>query len=115
MNTHTIYVIKDFHKRPYGRDEGDAPGYEGTGLKFRKNLLVPALNTYPKVHVVLDGYNRYGPSFLDEAFGGLVRDEDFSGEFIQKHLTYSHSELKSIEQIIDDRINAAIQEKSRTA
>ena len=101
---YTINVVRDFNKRPYGRypDDGD-----GCGQYFREKVLAPALRTHDKVHVVLDGYNRYGRSFLDEAFGGLIRYEDISYEELSKKLTYSHSLVKSIELVIADRIEAA--------
>jgi len=104
MSTHTINVVKDFNKRPYGRYIDDGPG---CGELFRRNYLAPALRKYSKVHVDLDGYNRYGRSFLDEAFGGLIREEGFSYAEVKEKLTYSHSLVKSIESLIDERVEAA--------
>lgn len=99
----TINVVKDFSKKPYGRypNEGDC------GQDFRQKLLVPALNAHQHVHVVLDGYNRYGRSFLDEAFGGLIREERFRWDDLKNRLTYSHSKVKSIELLIEERLDAA--------
>lgn len=99
----TINVVKDFSKKPYGRypDEGDC------GETFRQQLLVPALNSHGAVHVVLDGYNRYGRSFLDEAFGGLIREEHFKWNDLKRRLTYSHSQVPSIELLIEERLEAA--------
>ncbi|NWB08969.1 STAS-like domain-containing protein [Pseudomonas sp. D5002] len=104
MSEHTISVVKDFNKRPYGRYPEDG---DGCGQYFREKLLAPKLREYDKVHVELDGYNRYGRSFLDEAFGGLIREEKFTWEELQNKLTYSHSLVKSIEALIKDRIDAA--------
>lgn len=104
MSTFTINVVKDFNKRPYGRYPDDG---EGCGQFFRQRLLAPKLREYDHVHVSLDGYNRYGRSFLDEAFGGLIRDEGFTWEELQEKLSYSHGLVKSIEVVIKDRINAA--------
>jgi hypothetical protein len=101
---YTINVVKDFNKKPYGRYPNDG---EGCGQYFRQRVLAPALREHDKVHVILDGYNRYGRSFLDEAFGGLIRYEGFSWEDLQRKLTYSHSLVKSIETLIKDRIDAA--------
>ncbi|MBJ2225721.1 STAS-like domain-containing protein [Pseudomonas carnis] len=99
----TINVVNDFSKKPYGRypNEGDC------GQDFRQKLLVPALNAHQKVHVVLDGYNRYGRSFLDEAFGGLIREEGFKWADLKSRLTYTHSKVKSIESLIEERLDAA--------
>ena len=99
-----IVVVRDFSKKPYGRypDDGD-----GCGVYFRTKKLVPALLEHERVHVVLDGYNRYGRSFLDEAFGGLIREEGYSWEELNERLTYSHSLVKSIELLIAERLEAA--------
>ncbi|MFP3447640.1 STAS-like domain-containing protein [Pseudomonas sp. SIMBA_067] len=104
MSTYTIDVVKQFSKKPYGRYPEDG---EGCGEAFRKIWLAPKLREFDHVHVVLDGYNRYGRSFLDEAFGGLIREEHFTFEELQRKLTYSHSLVKSIEALIKDRIEAA--------
>jgi hypothetical protein len=104
MNEKTINVVKDFSKKPYGRYLADG---DGCGELFRVNLLAPALREYDQVHVVLDGYNRYGRSFLDEAFGGLIREEKFTYGELEKKLTYTHSLVSSIEGLIADRLRAA--------
>lgn len=105
MTTHTIHLVKEFSSSPYGR-ESDLDG-SASGENFRVQFLAPALREHGKVHVDLDGYNRYGRSFLDEAFGGLIRDSGFTPEEIQNNLTYSHSTVKSIITVIRDRIQAA--------
>lgn len=104
MKPFVINVVKDFNRKPYGRypDDGD-----GCGEFFRTKVLVPALRQFGEVHVVLDGYNRYGRSFLDEAFGGLIREEGFSFEELKVKLTYTHSLVKSIEALIAERLEAA--------
>jgi len=104
MKMKTITVVKDFNPRPYGRYNSDGPG---NGSKFRDDVLAPALRKYDHVHVDLTGYNRYGRSFLDEAFGGLIRESKFTYEEVKKKLTYSHDLIKSINPIIDERIESA--------
>jgi hypothetical protein len=112
MTTFVIDLVKDFHPNPYGRySELDGMG---AGDLFRKNVLAPALRRFDKVHVNLDGYNRYGRSFLDEAFGGLVREENFSPREVLEKLTYSHSKVKTIELVIQDRIEASIKHYKMT-
>jgi hypothetical protein len=108
-----INVVKDFHPKPYGRDPEDSPGCELTcGKKFREEHLAPALDKAiaENAHVTVDltGYNRYGRSFLDEAFGGLIRESGFSGKDVKDRITYKHDHLKTIISIINDRIEAAI-------
>lgn len=99
-----INIVADFSKTPYGRYPSDGPS---NGEDFRKILLAPKLREHEKVHVILDGYNRYGRSFLDEAFGGLIREEGFSGDELRRKLTYSHSLIKSMNKVIAERIEAA--------
>lgn len=99
-----ITVVDDFSRAPYGRYPADG---DFCGENFRKYLLAPKLRENNRVHVVLDGYNRYGRSFLDEAFGGLIREEGFTAADLEKKLTYSHSLIKSIEKVIAERIEAA--------
>jgi len=101
----TISVVKDFGEKPYGRYMDI--NTKLSGEEFRKVLLVPSLKNHKYVHVDLDGYNRYGRSFLDEAFGGLIRDEGFSWDDLNARLTYSHTLVKSIENLIADRLQAA--------
>jgi hypothetical protein len=108
MKIKTINIPIDFHPRPYGRFPADGKNCHLTsGEVFRKQYLVPALNENDKVHIELSGYNRYGRSFLDEAFGGLIRSEGFTREELLKKLTYSHDQVESIINVIDDRLLAA--------
>lgn len=104
MKTKKISVINDFSKKPYGRYPSDGTS---NGEKFRKVHLVPALNVYDKVIVDLTGYNRYGRSFIDEAFGGLIRAEGFKKSELDQKLEYYHDELKSFEILITERIEKA--------
>lgn len=106
MTDKTILLVKDFSDKPYGRDEADGIY---SGKAFREKLLAPALNQYDYVHVDLSGYNRYGRSFLDEAFGGLIRESGFTKEQLEEKLSYSHDLVKSIELVIKGRIDAAIE------
>lgn len=89
MNSNTmvekehIYIAEDFSLYPAGRFLDDGPF---SGEKLRKEFLVPSLKTFPSVTVRIDGVKGYGSSFLEEAFGGLVREEGFSAEKLGKQL-----------------------------
>jgi len=76
-----IVIATQFSRYPAGRTDHDGP-FNGT--RFRETVLVPALRTArangESLQVVLDGARSYGSSFLDEAFGGLVRHEGYSVE-----------------------------------
>ncbi len=65
-----IKIAKDFSEFPGGRYPKDG---DGNGTDFRENHLVPVLNSGEKAVIDLDGAQGYPSSFLEEAFGGLVR------------------------------------------
>lgn len=85
MLLRTINVASDFSRTPGGRYREDS---DNSGQRFREDVLVPALNHEPKfdrVVIELDGVFGYPSSFLEEAFGGLIREEGFrSADLIQK-------------------------------
>ncbi len=98
-----ISIAKNFSRFPAGRYVRDGPF---PGEVFRSKLLAPALRSYDSVTVVLDGTLGYGSSFLEEAFGGLVRVEKFSAEELRTKLTLRSEEdsslIKEIWSYIDD-------------
>ena len=71
-----IHIAKDFSKFPCGRYASDGPA---SAQDLRDKLIVPALKATPtgKVLIDLDGVSGYGSSFLEEAFGGLIRESGF--------------------------------------
>lgn len=70
----TIKIATDFSENPGGRyiEEGDY-----SGELFRDEVLYPnyqkALEVGEKLTIDFDGCFGFGTSFLEEAFGGLVR------------------------------------------
>ena len=68
--TKRIAIAEAFSPYPAGRYLEDGK-YNGTA--FRREHLVPALREFDIVDVVFDGVAGFGSSFLEEAFGGLVR------------------------------------------
>lgn len=79
-----IDISRDFSNVPAGRHEADG---DFSGEAFRDKILVPALRQYDRVQVVLDNTEGFGSSFLEEAFGGLVRYCGFTQEYLAKHLS----------------------------
>ena len=67
--TKEIDVARNFTPYPVGRTRSDG---RHSGEAFRDDYLVPALKA-GAVTVAMDGAKGYGSSFLEEAFGGLVR------------------------------------------
>jgi STAS-like domain of unknown function (DUF4325) len=82
----TIDVGKDFSRFPSGRY---AKNGTTSGEAFRVRYLEPALrNSTDAVQVVLDGTIGYGSSFLEEAFGGLVRVAGFKPDVLANRLSF---------------------------
>ncbi|EGR2303306.1 DUF4325 domain-containing protein [Vibrio parahaemolyticus] len=70
MKFSEIVIAKDFSEYP-------GPRYKSLGCfsaeEFMDELLLPALDKSNVVTVIFDGVLGFGSSFLEEAFGGLVR------------------------------------------
>lgn len=81
-----INIAEEFSRAPSGRYYSDG---DYTGQRFRDEFLVPALKSSKMVKVVLDGTRGYGSSFLEEAFGGLVREKLFTAEELISRLEIS--------------------------
>jgi hypothetical protein len=85
MDTRNISIAKDFSRFPAGRYESDG---KFPGEVCRRRLLVPNLKTGANVVVDLRGTLGYGSSFLEEAFGGLIREEGFSIADLRRQLSF---------------------------
>jgi hypothetical protein len=70
MSSVVIDIGKDYSRYPAGRFREDGPF---SGERFREERLLGLFQAGSKVQVLLDGTAGYGSSFLEEAFGGLVR------------------------------------------
>lgn len=88
MAKRIIDIAKDFAVAPGPRYAKFGPN---SGELLRRSVLVPAIseaiaNDYIVV-VKLDGVAGYGGSFLEEAFGGLVRLEGFTRDQLASALS----------------------------
>jgi len=104
MRTKTIEIVRDFSDEPIGRYLADSPY---CGEVFRDNYLVPALSEYDRVIIQLDGTEGYGSSFLEEAFGGLVRLRGFSREDLNERLQLVSDEDETLVTEIKEYIDTA--------
>jgi len=95
MSEQRIEVSKQFSRFPAGRYYSDGPF---SGQRFREEILVPALRAEAdgKIYVILDGLMGYGSSFLEEAFGGLVRVHGFTAKELEKRIEIVCESDKSI-------------------
>lgn len=99
---HIIHVATDFSSVPAGRFRMDGPF---SGEQFREEHLRPLLARGEKVIVDLDNVEGYGSSFLEEAFGGLVRYGYFTRSQLRNML-----ELRCDDQTYIDEIWSYINE-----
>jgi len=89
----TISIARDFFPHPGGRYRESG---RGSGEEFRDDYLAPALEAAIQegsiVVVDMDGVLGYPSSFLEESFGGLIRERGFSLKQIKSHLKLRTSE-----------------------
>ncbi|MCM1961990.1 STAS-like domain-containing protein [Acinetobacter pittii] len=80
-----LSVAREFYRRPSGRYRIHGTY---TGEAFREDILLPRLKSLKegeKFIIDFSGVSMNGSSFLEEAFGGLVRDHN-----------YTYSDLRNI-------------------
>lgn len=105
-----IVIAKDFSTTPFGRFMADSPF---SAEKFRKDFLVPALRSGDQ-EVVVDFSGialGVGSSFLEEAFGGLVRKEGLPKTGIMKRLVIK-GDMPFYKEQIERFIDSAEPEKA---
>lgn len=84
MKRRELSLAQDFSEFPAGRFKTDGPH---SAEQFREDVLVPALSQGQPLIVVLDG-NVGGASFLEEAFGGLVREHGMQPEELRRLIEF---------------------------
>lgn len=103
-----LSIAKDFSEFPAGREPDDGPN---SGERFREEKLVPLLNaSNDKIEINLNDTMGYGSSFLDEAFGGLLRNNGFTMRQLKDRLTFIDSRV-----IYEKMIWTYIEEESMRA
>lgn len=104
-----INIKNDYTRTPSARTEEEG---DYSAVRFRKTILAPkikeAIAKNCKIDIVLDGTAGFGTSFLEEAFGGLIREEGLSISEIRGVIN-----IISIEEpyLIDD-INSYLEDAS---
>lgn len=78
-----INIATEFSPYPVGRFYDDGPD---SGQRFRDEFLEPPLVAGETVQVQLSGTEGFGSSFLDEAFGGIVRKLKFNEDDVRRKL-----------------------------
>lgn len=90
-----ISIANDFSAYLGGRTPSDGPF---SGEEFREKFLLPIFLSDDIVRIDLDGVSRFNSSFLEEAFGGLVR-AGISKERILAQLWFKCSKPSIVEEI----------------
>src|SRR5215212_7406867 len=74
-----IKIASEFSTAPGPRNISEG---KFSGEQFRKELLLPkvreACDKKSQLIIDLDGTSGYGTSFLEESFGGLIREDNLS-------------------------------------
>lgn len=110
---HVLSIAENFWPFPAGRVEADGP-YNGE--KFRKEHLLPALRIAEEASAVLvvrlDGLKSCGSSFLESAFGGLVRYDGYTAKKLQKliRIEFNSASLERYKISIENHIKRAVAE-----
>lgn len=113
MSTHSISIANDFSRFPGGRFRTDGPH---SGQEFREDLLVPALQAQDRVMVLLDGVAGLPSSFLEETFGGLVREHGFAPDELLHKLEFvaTTPRMQSYPQVIARYIERATKSEKKS-
>ena len=93
----TIRIASDFSRHPAGRLSSDGPF---SGEAFRRKFLEPNLGKNEEIIIEMDGARGYGSSFLEEAFGGLVR-KGFAKELIKSKISFKAANPSLRQEIIE--------------
>lgn len=91
-----INIGREYSRYVAGRKISHGP-FSGEG--FRDKFLVEPLKRGKKVIVELDDTAGYGSSFLEEAFGGLVRVGGFNFDQLKKQLTFESEDTALVNEI----------------
>lgn len=95
--TRSISVATDFSRFPAGRFYTDGPY---SGEKFREEVLRPLVESGTEtIEIDLDGTAGYGSSFLEEAFGGLVRVSGISAEELLRRIVLKSEDPARVSEI----------------
>ena len=94
MKPEYTIVVADYTDMPIGRNELDGPK---NGADFRDRYLIPALKEYEIVNVDFNGTLGTTPSFLEEVFGGAVRNKYITGQELMRRapVVYKFQSVKN--------------------
>jgi hypothetical protein len=92
----TIDIGKDFTRFPSGRYKRNGAT---SGEEFRQRFLEDAVRNGEAILVKLDGTIGYGSSFLEEAFGGVVRSLRIDPNRVLSTLSFESDDSSLVDEI----------------
>ena len=104
MSVIHIDIGKDFAKHLGARYRSDG---KNSGQEFREDVLAPAFEANEMVVLELDSIGGYSASFMEEAFGGLVRQ--FGLESVNAKLRFDALDRAYLVPIIQQWMREAAQ------
>lgn len=97
MKSLTVNVGKQYSRFPAGRKKQSGPA---SGEGFRDDVLVPLLEQHPdEIVVEFDDALGFGSSFLEEAFGGLVRVRGYSADDLLRIFKFVSEDLSLVDEV----------------
>lgn len=106
-----LNIAKDFSKSPGPRYRNEG---RYSGEEFRETLLSPrvleALRTSEQLTIYLDGTYGFGTSFLEEAFGGLIRIDKLSLRDLMRVVKFISVEEPDLIEEVNRYLNDADKE-----
>ncbi len=91
-----INVSTDFTRFPSGRFKRNG---NTSGEAFREQFLEGPVREGRPLEIVLDGTVGYGSSFLEEAFGGLIRKLGVGADYVLGLIKFKSSDPTLIDEI----------------
>lgn len=108
MGTKILNIAKDFSRCPGARYRKEG---EFSGEEFREDYLIPrleeALTNGDILLIDLDGSSGYSTSFIEESFGGLIRNNKYTLQQLNEVLDFKSDEDPSYIEDIKDYLKHA--------
>lgn len=107
-----LKIVSDFSRTPGVRYKSEGPF---SGEEFRKEKLLPkckeAFSKNSKLIINLDGTAGLGTSFLEESFGGLIREDSLDYFKLMQTLVFISTENPDYEDEIKEYMKDAYERK----
>lgn len=107
-----LSITKDFSRTPGVRYKSEGPF---SGEEFRSEVLLPkcqeAISKNCKLKIILDGTAGLGTSFLEESFGGLIRENGLDYNILENLLVFVSEENPDYIEEIKEYMRDAYENK----